>query len=61
MVFVENGEGTPPRVRGVCITKLGEVRVKSLVVEDEPPYEISKSLYVARGYVPPLEELPPEQ
>lgn len=61
MVFVGNGEETSPRVRGICITKLGEVRVKSLVVEDEPPYEISQSRYRDRGYTPPIEELPYEQ
>ena len=61
MVFLGNSDDDSPRVRGICITKLGEVRVKSLVVEDELPYEISQSLYRDRGYMPPIEELPYEQ
>ena len=60
MLFVGNRQGTSPRVRGVCITKLGEVKVKSLVKEGET-WEVSQSRYREMGYEPSLEELPHEQ
>lgn len=45
------------RVRGVCITKHGEVRV-TCDIPEKKEWEVTAEIYIRNGYQPPISELP---
>lgn len=51
---------SPSRVRGVCITKHGWVRV-TCDIPEKKEWEVSKDIYIQKGYQPVISELPKEE